>query len=244
MGTSGSYSAPPSWGDLKSNVTRVAMQGAPTNRRIADIIQSFVQHIGGARAVARESGGGGGGVATSGQAGKRSARNLAGFISDVRRLGLEGALREAGWTDLIGRPVQEVFNALLDRLSGEASLLDDGDARIALYDLYDEYFAEADTPEQLEEIMLTQVDQLGLVLKDFFGFYLYQHFCRVFFERLVQRVGETKAESLLDAIRHFIKSKLTNLAIDSDLSKVDWSGPDGNDVITEIMETTLEVFEG
>lgn len=177
-----------------------------------------------------------------GKAARSAAGRLGAFISDVARVGLDEALRNAGWSDLIGRPVHEILAALLDRLGGDASTIDDVDSRVALAELQEKYFAAAETPEELEALLSAQVDRIDLVLQDFFGLYLYEVFCRVFFERLVQRVGEMRAYALLNQIRDFIGAALANRALDRDLTKIDWAGQEGQAITAEIMEATLSVF--
>lgn len=242
MGTSTSYDAPPSWRNLKGDVTRAASDRPLTPASARKILRSFIAHNGGTRAVAR--GVGGGGVVARGHAARRVASRLGGFISDIGRLGLDGALRNAGWSDLVGRSVQEIFHAIVDRLSGESSTLDDVDARMALSKLQEQYFAAATTPEELERLLNAQVDRLDSLLQEFFGFYLYEVFCRVFFERLMQRIGEARAYSFLNEIRDFIRSTLANRATNLDLERVNWNGADGQAIVQDIMETTFSVFGG
>jgi len=246
MGTSTSYSAPPSWSGLKGEVTRTAHSGSITADKTRQLIQGFIKNSGGARALAGRGGGGGqgGGTVASGQAARSTARRLGSFISDVGRIGFEKALRNAGWGDLVGRPVSEILNALLDRVGGDASTIDDVDARMALSKLQEKYFADATTIEELEERLTNQVDRLEMVLQDFFGLYLYELFCRVFFERLVQRVGDTRAHSYLNEIGDFIKSTLANRVTNRDISQINWAGSEGETITAEIMETTLNVFGG
>lgn len=247
MGTSTSYSAPPSWGDLKGDVTRAAGEGVVTRDKAGELLRSFIGHNGGAHAMAGRAGGGrghAGGTVASGRAARGVASRLGGFIADVGRFGLDVALQNAGWADLAGRTVQEILNSLLDRLGGEASTIDDVDARMALSRLQDKYFAEAETKEELEQLLNTQVDRLDGLLQDFFGFYLYEVFCRVFFERLVQRVGEIKAFSFLNEIGDFINSTLANRAAHHNLAEIDWGSAEGQALVSEMMETTLHVFGG
>jgi hypothetical protein len=152
-------------------------------------------------------------------------------------------LQAAGWGDLVGRPVREILNSLLDRLGGESSTIDDVDARMALAALEKQYFDPAQTPEDLEQLMQAQVGQIETVLQDYFGLYLYEVFCRVFFERLVQKTGETRAYTVLGQIKDFIRAKLENLAAGRDISRINWKGPDGQRITAEVMEATLRVFE-
>ncbi len=241
MGTSSSYSAPPSWRDLKTAVTRHANQRYADPETVGAVVRSFVNHNGGANGIAR-GGGGGSGVAKGGNA-KATAARLGGFLADVGRLGLDRALQTAGWGDLVGKPVKEVLRALIDRLGGESSTIDDVDARMALSALEKEYFDRAQTSEELEELMQAQVSNLEHLLQEYFGLYLYEVFCRVFFERIVQRSGELRAYTVLGQIKDFIKQKLADLSVTRDLGKVDWSGDEGQALTTEVMESTLRVFE-
>jgi len=242
VGTSTSYSAPPAWSDLKADVTRAATSGALNASTAAELVRSFVRHAGGVEGFARGAGGGGGGGVASGRAARSAASRLAGFLSEVGRSGLDVALRDAGWGDLVGRPVSEVLAALLDRLGGDASTIDAVDARMALARLEEQYFGAAATPEELEALLLAQVANIETVLRDFFGLYLYEVFCRIFFERLVQRVGDTRAHALLDQIRDFIVATLANRTGTRDVSSVDWAGAEGAAMTADIMETTLSVF--
>lgn len=247
MGTSTSYNAPPSWGNMKGEVTRAAGEGALTRDKVGQLLRSFIGYNGGARSMAGRTGGGdgrGGGTIASGRAARSIAGRLAGFISDVGRIGFADALRNAGWTDLANRPVREILNALLDRIGGDASTIEDVDARMALSKLQDKYFGDAETAEELEELLTRKVDRIDLLLQDFFGFYLNELFCRVFFERLVQRVGEARAHSFLDEIGDVINSTLANRAAHRNLNQIDWGGADGQTMITDIMEATLGIFGG
>jgi hypothetical protein len=211
-------------------------------QKAVELVGRFVRHNGGAGAISRGGAGGGGSVAKGGNALATAAR-LGGFLGDVGRLGLEGALRSSGWSDLVGRPVGEILACLLDRLSGEASTIDDVDARMALAALEKEYFEEAETLQELERLMQAQVVRIESLLQDFFGFYLYEVFCRVFFERLVQKKGETRAMSALGQIRNYILAAVNNLAAQRNIGQIDWRGPAGHQVATDIMESTLRVFE-
>jgi hypothetical protein len=115
---------------------------------------------------------------------------------------------------------------------------------MALSKLQEQYFAAATTPEELERLLNAQVDRLDSLLQDFFGFYFYEVFCRVFFERLMQRIGEARAYSFLNEIRDFIRSTLANRATNLDLERVNWNGADGQAIVQDIMETTFSVFGG
>ena len=241
MGTSKDYDAPASWGPLKSAVTRAAKRGiasGPTARRL---VADFVRRNGGSRAMARGRGSGG---MIGGAAGRAVAQRLGGFISSVHQVGFIEALRREGLSDFVGRPVQEILFALLDRIGGPSSTLDDVDARAALARLQEEYLADAVDAEDVERILQAEISSLDDFLASYFAFYLYEQFSRVFFERLVQRVGHTKALSFLTDIEDFIRASLANRLDSRSADTIDWAGKEGVRICSEIMQTTLEVFAG
>jgi hypothetical protein len=239
MGTSTSYSAPGSWGALKRDVTTAASEGAASAATASRIIGHFIQQNGG---VARMSSGAGSGGTIGGSAGRALAQRLGGFISAVGEVGLAEALRREGLAELVGRPVQEILAALLDRIGGPASTIDDVDARTALARLQEELLKEAQTPEDVERILQEQATSLDVMLRDYFGLYLFEQFCRVFFERLVQKKGESKALAFLDDIKEFIKATLINRVGRRVVAKISWAGQEGAKLCADIMQATLAVF--
>src|ERR1700694_1799059 len=80
-------------------------------------------------------------------------QSLANFIADVRQNGFAAAAERAGLGDLSGKSAGDILNTLLDRLGGNASSIDDADARQALSDLQQELLADAQTFEEVQEIL-------------------------------------------------------------------------------------------
>ena len=128
MGTSKGYSAPGSWGPLKSEVTVAAKTGAVPAQTAGRILGHFIQQNGGAGRMAR---GGGSGGTIGGASGRAVAQRLGGFVSAVGDIGLAEALRREGLSELIGRPAQEILAGLLDKLGGSASTIDVRRARFS-----------------------------------------------------------------------------------------------------------------
>lgn len=239
MGTSTDYGAPSSWAPLKSAVTRAAKAGNSSPATSRQLVADFIRRNGGPRGMARGRGGAGN---IGGTAGRAVAQRLAGFISNVASVGFTEALRRAGLSDFLGRPVQEILLALLDRIGGPSSTLDDVDARAALARLQEELLADAEDVDDVQRILQTEVSDLDDILARYFGHYLCEQFSRVFFERLVQRVGNTTALSFLTDIEDFIRATLANRLGSGTPAVVDWAGAEGERVCSEIMQATLEVF--
>lgn len=240
MGTSTSYTAPPNWGPLKGEVTRVAKAGHFTRAELKSIVGGLIRENGGVSGFAR--GGGNAGRAGSSGPARAVARSLAGFIGAVADRGLAQALKELGLHDLEGRPLSEVLNALIDRLGGPGSSLDDVDAKAALIALRRELLGEATSLEEVEQILASQVAKLDELLFRYFSLYLLEHFSRVFFERLIRLVGESRALTMLDELGRFFQSALRNRTAGRDLTEIEWDKPEGEGVIMDIMELTLRVY--
>ena len=237
MGTSTNYSAPGSWGPLKREVTIAAKKGGANPATASRIVAHFVQTNGGA---ARMSGGSGGSI--GGSAGRAVAQRLGGFVSAVGEVGLTEALRREGLAHLVGRPIRDVLATLLNHLGGPASTIDDVDARTALARLEQELLRDAQTPDDIERILQERARNLDLLLRDYFGLYLFEQFCRVFFERLVQKRGESTALAFLDDIKEFIKGTLVKRVGRRAIEKISWVGQEGAMLCADIMKTTLAVF--
>lgn len=242
MGTSAPYDAPSSWSDLKGNITRAAKAEIVTGPRAKSLIRSLIAHNGGRNEMARGSRLGASGSAGSAAPARDVASRLGAFVADVRSLGFAQAAAKLGLGDLSGKPVSEILLGLLDRLGGNSSTIDEADARQALSDLQEELFVEATDAEEFEAILLDAAQNLENLLERFFGYYIFEQFSRVSFERLVQRVGDLKATSFLTQIREFVQSALANRATEKNLSSVDWAGPEGAAIVSQILDQTLEVF--
>ncbi|MCK8488269.1 hypothetical protein M0651_13910 [Paenibacillus sp. MBLB2552] len=241
MGTSKGYDAPstPQWGDLKGKVSRLAKEGRPGLDNSKQLVGQFIRANGGSQGVARNGGMG----AKSAQA---VARNLGSFLSLVNRVGLDEALKQTGLEHLKGKTTSDIILSLIDYFGEDASTIDQVDARNALSQLMDELFSEAEGIDGIGQILeeSAQPDNLTEMLERFFGYYVYQQFCRSFYERLASKVGNAQADAFLNDILDYIKSEITVLALDRDISQIDWNGQEGEAICVQVLEKTLDVFGG
>jgi hypothetical protein len=242
MGTSTNYKAPTSaqWSGLKGRVTRIARHGRPNKDDAQNIVRGYIEANGGPSRFATT--GGSIGVQKAGQA---VASNLGGFIRSVSSMGLRNTLDQIG-VELAGKSVSEIVIGLLDYLGGPASTIDEVDARNALSDLREELFHDAQTLEDLERVLNERSSDAMLrdLLILFFGQYLYHQFCRVFYDRLMNRLGLGQTEAFLDGMKDYIQSTLRNHTIIRDIGTIDWNGAEGQQLAQEIFRETLEVFGG
>lgn len=243
MGTSAGYEAPttPDWGNLKNRVSRTAKHGYASPHSARSTLNDFIRTSGGARNISR-----GGGAIGVGRSAQNTARRLADFVSSVGAIGLRQALESFGLSELVGKPASEIIPALVDKLGGPSSTINDTDARKALSKVMDELLSDLDTPEQVEEALSQVMESEALegLLNLFFRYYLYEQFCRVFYERLESRVGRANADSYLDSIFDTIKSALDLMTSDRDLGQIDWAGTEGQKIVDQILQDTFEIFGG
>lgn len=243
MGTSTGYKAPttPQWQAIKRLVSRTASARSLSHDDAARVVAGFIEANGGASSMAR-----GGSALGSGRSAQRVAASVAAFLEQVERAGLAAALERIGLAALVGRPVGEVLDALVDVLGGPGETLEDVDARNALSRLREQLLAEATTADEVEAILAEVAEGAGLtgILMDFFTYFLYEQFCRVFYERLVAKVGDAEAAGYLDSILDYLRSAIHERHQTRDLRGVDWAGTEGQAVMDELLEQTVFVFGG
>jgi hypothetical protein len=243
MGTSTGYKAPtaPQWQAVKRLVSQTAAAGPLSVTDAARVVAGFLAANGGARGMAR-----GGSALGGGRSAQRVAAGLATFLGQVARDGLPAALESVGLAALVGRPVGEILDALVDALGGAGETLEDVDARNALSRLREERLADTATADEVESILAEVADGTALagVLVDFFTFFFFEQFCRVFYERLVSKVGDAAAAAYLDGILDYLRSVLRERQQTRDLRDVDWAGTEGRALTDELLEQTLFVYGG
>jgi len=242
MGTSTSNGGPsdPQWGGHKTKVTTSCESGGIGADTARDVLSDYVQKSGGSRNVSQGSG-----KVSSGKSAQRTGRNIARFANRVQEAGLDQALQDFGLGDLVGESAESVVYSLSDRLCDDGGPLDEVDGRKALLDIYGEMLDEAESFEDVEDALQEEMqpDALEKVLTQFFGRYLYHEFCRVHYERLAKNEDEETVQSYMDDIKDFIQVELEKKTFDKDLSGIDWEGNEGENIIEEIHERTLNVFE-
>ncbi len=254
------------WTPLKNEATKFAKDEGQGNVSPNKLLNDYLKANGGAKSIAngggvtttnykssggsggssKGSGGGGGkGGGKGGGAARSVGRNLGGFLSSVAAGGLNQALREAGLSDLIDKSAEEVSAGLLDALAGPSSTLDEHAARLALAALNDELLKDAETYEDVAQAFSATLNEQGLmwVLGSFFCHYLYERFCRDFYETWVKKVGSSHAARSLKSIKDYIENSLKAKLTGRDVTRINWKGREGLKLTQQVMQETLEIFE-
>ena len=241
MGTSANYNAPtsPQWKKLKGKVTRLTGQGSPSSTSVKEILRDFVNvNYGSSRRTSS------GGATARRQVAQNVARKMGGFFSSVSDVGFRKAFEGLDLGSLEGKTFSEIAHLLLDHFGGPSNTLDEADARTALCDLMDEILNDADSLEDVEAVMETRAhgEALNNLIRRFFGYYIYEQFCRDFYGQLVGNIGNEGAEESIDEIRIYICEALKDTTGNQDVSQIDWSGNQGQQIVEQILQETLEVF--
>ena len=188
-------------------------------------------------------GSGGGSVVFTGRtrAVRNVAHNIRGFFSSVANSGFRETFEQAGLGLLEGKSVREIGYALLNHLGGSSSTLDQVDARRALTNLMREILRDVQSPEDVEEAMeaRSQGESFANMISNFFGHYIYAQFISSFYERVTARRSGTK---IFGKIQNFIRRAVKFEVRHQDVSKIDWSGDQGRQIVDNIFQKTLEVF--
>jgi hypothetical protein len=239
MGTSADYSAPPNWSNIKGNVTRSGGRTV-TPAKARELIREHIATNGGSGRMSS-----GRGQLGNGATARKVAQRLGGFLSSVARDGLDAALRSNGLGDLVGKSVTEIVLGILTLCGGTDGDQDSVDARNALSETMDILCKSASTPEELGAFLEAPVNAnaLGKLMMIYFGNYLYQQFCRVFFAQLIKKHGDQRATSFLREIKDVITSNLENATVNMNLATIDWFGNEGKGIAKTILQNTLAIFE-
>lgn len=263
MGTSTSYQMPSggNWTPLKNDGNRFVTQGPEGAVSPQAMVQGYLAACGGAAGLggrgrgggaaggSRGGSGGGSGGGAAGHAGSTSAARRVGgrvgsFFSRVASGGLDTALREFGLERHVGRSAGDLSAGLLEALAGPGSTIDDHAACLALAELNRELLAEARTPDEVARVLGVTLDRIGVagVLMRFFGHYIYERFCRDFYERWVKAHGGGATTDALRRVKDYIKSRLDSVTAGRDLTGVNWGGDQGATVISQVLGDTCAVF--
>lgn len=241
MGTSKAYGGlkgNPTWGPLSSTVTRAVNGGHPTKSSLGSVMSHTISHLGGSHRASS------GGSSFGGRAGVSAALKLGSFIGNVQNYGFTQAL------DLIADGIEiedanQAINIILEQCAEQAGILDEIAAKAAMRDLLEEIGAEAETIEELGDGFDAAIKDFGAeeLLVKYFGYYLYEHLCTNFYEKLIKEKGLRETDGFYRDLKDYIAEKTKTTSKHRDLKNIDWQSDYGKELIQEIFRDTLKEFE-
>ncbi len=245
MGTSKSYKASikdqPQWGKLSKTVTYSCSTGNIPTSNLSKIIGRYVEVIGGSSKA------GNGHSKIGGQASLKTAKKLGSFLNSFISSGgnLSFSLQQTGLSDLTTKSVSDIINHLIEYCSGPAATIDDSAAKEASRILLEELIEDAQTIEEMQTRLKTNIDNSSLeeIIIKYFGNYIHEHLSRMFYEKLIKDKGKHSCNNLFKQIKEFIFIHLTQMNKRNPLSNIDWGGTQAEDLIKRIQQDVLIVFE-
>lgn len=242
MGTSSSY-APPTkgnWGNIKRGLSSIVNSPSFSEAKALGLLAAFVSEKGGGGSATQSSYGNWTGPA------KDVSRGIAGFISDVGRIGVAEALKRRGLGDLVGKPFDEVISGILDTFGGNANTRDEVNARRALDKTMDELLKNMNPDSDIDSVLidLASTSLFNDFLLNFLGYYIYEQFNSTYEEFLKTKTNDDGFEEFMGGIEDTILAAVESKALDLDILVVNWNDEQGQDVIDQIMVEVFEIFGG
>lgn len=179
-----------------------------------------------------------------GRAGLKASSKLVSFFINVGNEGLKEALNKIGFGSLEGKSTNDIIDFLNDFFCDSNVGMDEAAAKSALCEVTKNLSEEADGDvESLEKLMKSFIDtdSLSSLLCTFFGIYIYEYLWERLEERLHQIRGEEVSKATFDNIRKEIQGRVTLLNSTRSLSRINWSGNEGQLEIEHIFETILKL---
>lgn len=258
-------SGQPNWGDLNKSVTNVSKtvekeqavkdnvvnnppgQEAKDYRKLMDrrnyhvksVFKNLVKTGGGSKSIST------GKSSSIGKAGLKSSGKLVSFFSNVSRSGLQYALTDIGFGNLVGKNIQDVIDFLLVYCSDSNTGMDETAANKASCEVLNEIAELSNNDlDQFELLLKEYVEGKGLsdILCKFWGFYIFEHLSQRFQEKITQQRGESVSTETFKIIKDDIIGRVMVLNQNRPVTKVDWKGEEGQKEIEAIFESIIKII--
>ena len=244
MGTSKSNESP-KWPSVNKEVGKTAREGS-TKENLTSAIGAFTSAYKG-HLNSGTTGRSGVGISTGGQAPRsRAASNgarLAGFLAGVASRGLDQELNRLDLSDLVGHPLEEVLDAVLDKLCGDGDLLDDVALTDAMARTLNELAEEAKTVEGFDQLLNGRVENIEKYLQIYYANMLAVNFEQKQYGFVRERVPREECDSLFKEATELIRSIVNEeLSKEHDLTSIDWNGNEGISIADSINQEVLDIL--
>jgi hypothetical protein len=242
MGTSKSFegiSGNPNWSKLSRSVTIACDSGKISNTSLNTVASNFSKLIGGSNY------GGRGLSKIGGTAGIRTAQRTGRFLNNVKTAGLIPALSGIGFEVTSTTKPTDILFFVLEYCAGVAATLDETASKAAEKQLLEEIVSDAKTFEELEQNFRDKIEEYGIeeLLIRFYAYYIYEHLSIDFYEKLIVNKGRRATTNFFKQLKNFLLERLKNVSRKRDLSKINWPGNEGEELVKNIFEDTLKEFE-
>ncbi|MEZ5196415.1 MAG: Qat anti-phage system associated protein QatB [Bacteroidales bacterium] len=207
----------------------------PTKKKLGNTLGKYVKGTGGSKKIS-----------SSVISGKSTGARFGGFLSDIVEKGSSEALKILGVGDIEGKSAEYVFTKLAELLSPKGNEADDPYARSAISETLATIYEELEEDEKsIDDLESLTPEIANGYMVTYIGTYIYQRLMAELGKSLVER-SDYSEKQLIDReyeIKEYIQETLKIEFKDSDLTKVDFSSPEGKEKIDEIFNDAYSILE-
>ena len=260
MGTSKTYDSP-KWPGVNAKVGDAIADGLPAKEKIPAAVGAFTAAykkfinsgttgkaglISGDTSQSGSTVGSRGGVgATARSRAAVSGARLGSFLSGASASGLGQALDQLGLHDLEGKPLEEVLEAVLDKLCEDGGLLDDSALTEAMARTLDELSKEAKTVEEFDELLSSRAENIEGYLQIYFANILAINFKQKEGGFVRGKISHEECESFFNQASELIRDIVNEeLSQEYDLATIDWTSPEAISISDSINQEVLDILIG
>lgn len=228
---------PPRWQGVLGQARRLASGGATgdsARARARSAARNYVRNRGGARTAARGS-----------VAARSTGPRIGRFLSDVARYGVEQALRNLNLSEYVGRSAGDLLTGLAEAILPRPNSPDEAAASQAgleaFYDLLQQYDAHEEGIDALDAL---DADGVRHALEHFIARYITANVLSTLSQRVED--GSSTAERCDEILRE-VRSVIVEIVrwdlSGRDVLEIDWSGPEGSQLIDRQLLHAYELLE-
>lgn len=222
------------WSAPKAGLTRWVR--GTGSRTLGPVARNYVAASGGSRTAARAAG-----------AGRSSTVRLGRFLTAGARGGFAAAAATIlGLRDLIGHDAQFVLAAVIDAIAPVGTLREDAIARVAMIETLAELFERCDVEAGgFTALDALDADGIGDIIKLSVVNYVYTRFQQELVSRIeLGTTSERVANDLIAQAKEFFATVLRLDLASVDVLAIDWSGHDGQRIVTQLYEAAYALLGG
>jgi hypothetical protein len=212
----------------------VALRGVGGHRDYRRAARDYVRARGGAQRASQ-----------SASSARSATARMAGFLSNVSTGGFAAAVRQLGLASLAGRPAHDVMAAITNALAPRGATLADAAARQAIADtLAGIWEARGVADGGLDRLQaMTADDVRGAITESVSSYIFYQWVLEL--GRAIERraVSTNQAITMEREMRQYIHDTLRLDLRGTDVLIVDWSGAQGQAIITKVYADAFALIE-
>ena len=259
MGTSKTHDSP-KWPGVNVKVGDAIADGLPIKEKVPAAVGAFTAAYkkfinsgttgkagvvsGGTDSSGRTVGarGGGGGATARSRTAVAGAR-LGGFLSRASASGLGQALDQLGLGDLEGKPLEEVLDAVFNKLCEDGGLLDDSALAEAMARTLDELSENAETVEEFDELLSGRAENIEGYLQIYFANILAVSFEQKEGGFVRDRISREECDRFFSQARELIREIVSKeISQERDLVAIDWNSPEAISLSDSINQEVLDIL--